>query len=64
MLVFIPRWQFHWQREYHLAEPVRFRPGDKLLLRCDHQNRTKVARTWGEDSSDEMCISFLYVSEP
>ncbi len=64
VLVFIPRWQFHWQREYHLAEPVRFRPGDKLLLRCDHENRTKVARTWGEDSSDEMCISFLYVSEP
>jgi Copper type II ascorbate-dependent monooxygenase, C-terminal domain len=64
VLVFVPRWQFHWQREYHLAQPVRFNPGDKLLLRCDHQNRTKVARTWGEDSSDEMCISFLYVSEP
>jgi hypothetical protein len=64
VLVLIPRWQFHWQREYHLAQPVRFQPGDKLLLRCDHQNRTKVARTWGEDSSDEMCIAFLYVSEP
>lgn len=64
VLVSIPRWQFHWQREYHLAEPVRFYPGDRLLLRCDHQNRTKAARWWGEDSSDEMCISFLYVSEP
>ncbi|HEX7256262.1 MAG TPA: hypothetical protein VF236_10075 [Gaiellaceae bacterium] len=64
VLVFVPRWQFHWQREYHLAQPVRFNPGDKLLLRCDHANRTKTARTWGEDSSDEMCISFLYVSEP
>ena len=64
VLVYIPRWQFHWQREYHLARPVRFLPGDKLLLRCDHQNRTKASRTWGEDSSDEMCISFLYVSEP
>ena len=60
----IPRWQFHWQREYHLAEPVRFNPGDRLFLRCDHQNRTKTLRTWGEDSSDEMCIAFLYVSEP
>jgi Copper type II ascorbate-dependent monooxygenase, C-terminal domain len=64
VLVLIPRWQFHWQREYHLAEPVRFNPGDKLLLRCDHGNRTRAARTWGEDSSDEMCIAFLYVSEP
>jgi hypothetical protein len=64
VLVSIPRWQFHWQREYHLADPVRFHAGDKLLLRCDHQNRTKLARTWGEDSSDEMCIAFLYLAEP
>ncbi|HEX2293602.1 MAG TPA: hypothetical protein VHH55_09820 [Gaiellaceae bacterium] len=64
VLVSIPRWQFHWQREYHLADPVRFNAGDKLLLRCDHQNRTKLARTWGEDSSDEMCIAFLYLAEP
>jgi Copper type II ascorbate-dependent monooxygenase, C-terminal domain len=64
VLVSIRDWEFNWQREYHLAAPLRFNPGDKLLLRCDHGNRTRTARTWGEDSSDEMCIAFLYVSEP
>ncbi len=64
VLLSIPRWDFHWQREYHLARPLRFRPGDRLLLRCDHGNPTRTKRMWGEDSADEMCIAFLYVAEP
>ncbi|MDQ3777385.1 MAG: monooxygenase, partial [Actinomycetota bacterium] len=62
-LLALPRWDFDWQREYHLAEPVRFQAGDRLSIRCEHANPTRVTRTWGEDSSDEMCIAFLYVSE-
>jgi hypothetical protein len=62
-LLTIPRWDFNWQREYHLAEPERFEAGDRLSIGCEHANRTRATRTWGEDSADEMCIAFLYVSE-
>jgi mono/diheme cytochrome c family protein len=63
-LLSIRDWDFNWQREYHLARPVRFAAGEQLSIRCEHSNPTRVARTWGEDSADEMCIGFLYVSEP
>jgi hypothetical protein len=62
-LLAVRRWDFNWQREYHFAEPERFEPGDRLSIRCEHTNRTRRTRTWGENSSDEMCIAFLYVSE-
>ena len=74
-LLSIRDWHFHWQREYQLARPETFRPGDQLSLRCEHDNtaanqpvvngRRQRPRTifWGENSTDEMCISFLYVTE-
>jgi hypothetical protein len=64
ILLSLPRWDFNWQREYHLAETAAFAPGDRLSLRCEHANPTRRTRIWGEDSADEMCIAFLYVSEP
>jgi Copper type II ascorbate-dependent monooxygenase, C-terminal domain len=63
VLLGVRRWDFNWQREYHFAEPERFEPGDRLSIRCEHANPTRRTRTWGENSSDEMCIAFLYVSE-
>ena len=76
VLLSISRWDFNWQRDYRFATPVRFENGDRLALRCEHDNsranqplrngRRQPPRTvtWGEDSSDEMCIGFVYVSEP
>jgi hypothetical protein len=63
VLLSIRRWEFNWQRDYRLAKPVRFMNGDRLSIRCEHRNRTRRAVTWGENSSDEMCIGFVYVSE-
>jgi copper type II ascorbate-dependent monooxygenase-like protein len=74
-LLSIRDWHFHWQREYQLARPELFEPGDQLSLRCEHDNtaanqpvvngRRQRPRTifWGENSTDEMCIAFLYISE-
>ena len=74
-LLSIRNWDFHWQREYQLARPENFDPGDQLSIRCEHDNsrgnqpvvngRQARPRTiyWGEDSTDEMCIAFLYVTE-
>jgi mono/diheme cytochrome c family protein len=72
VLLSISRWDFNWQRDYRFAAPVRFENGDRLSIRCEHDNsranqpRRAPPRTvyWGEDSSDEMCIGFVYVSEP
>ena len=63
VLLSISRWEFNWQRDYRLAKPVRFNNGDQLQIRCEHRNRTKRIVTWGENSADEMCIGFAYVSE-
>lgn len=63
VLLEIPRWDFDWQRDYRFAEPVSFAPGDRLTIRCTHANPTRRLVTWGEDSSDEMCIGFVYVAE-
>jgi hypothetical protein len=64
VLLSISDWEFNWQRDYRLAAPVRFNNGDRLTIRCEHRNRTRRTVTWGENSSDEMCIGFVYVSEP
>jgi Copper type II ascorbate-dependent monooxygenase, C-terminal domain/Copper type II ascorbate-dependent monooxygenase, N-terminal domain len=63
VLLSISKWAFNWQRDYRLATPVRFTNGDRLQIRCEHSNRTTAPVTWGENSSDEMCIGFVYVSE-
>ena len=62
-LLAIPRWNFNWQRAYYLAEPARLDPGDRLSVSCTHTNPTKRIVTWGESTSDEMCIGFVYVAQ-
>jgi len=67
----VPKWDFHWQLEYFLKEPVRFEPGDKLIVRCVYDNTEKmwpageVPRdvNWGEGSEDEMCVANILSSE-
>jgi hypothetical protein len=76
ILLAINRWDFDWQREYFFAEPEVIAPGDDWLsIRCVHDNsraaqpvvngkrRAPRTVTWGENSSDEMCIGFMYVTE-
>jgi hypothetical protein len=63
VLLEVPRWDFDWQRDYRFASPVAFAPGDRLTIRCTHDNPSRRVVTWGEDSADEMCIGFVYVAE-
>jgi hypothetical protein len=69
-------WDFDWQLVYHLAEPRRFHPGDELRVECRWDNsaanqpryggerRPVSTVTWGEGTTDEMCVANLYISEP
>ena len=75
-LVEIPRWDFHWQQAYQFKDPVALSRNDSITLECDYDNsyanqpvvdgQKQMPRevTWGENTSDEMCLSFLHVRIP
>ena len=73
VLLEIPRWDFHWQATYALAQPVTAAPGDVLRVSCRHdpELRARVAppgarapryTLWGEGTADEMCLGVLQVT--
>ncbi len=67
-LLDIPRWDFNWQGVYDLAEPVRVKTGDEILMTCTWDNSaenqpfvdgrqvTPRPVSWGEGTLDEMCL--------
>jgi hypothetical protein len=71
----IPHWNFHWQGSYGFTQPKIVAPGDKLKIECHWDNSaanqpivdehpTPVGDlNWGEGTTDEMCIGFLYVTQ-
>ncbi len=68
-LLNIPKWDFHWQGDYWFVNPVEVKKGDILRVTCVHDNSAKNRPyvgsnplemryiTWGEGTSDEMCLS-------
>jgi hypothetical protein len=66
LLLEIPRWDFHWQAAYTLAQPVRAVAGDVVRVTCRHDAslRTGAPRyvLWGEGTTDEMCLGVLQVT--
>ncbi|HLG08428.1 MAG TPA: hypothetical protein VI409_07145 [Gaiellaceae bacterium] len=73
VLLDIPRWDFHWQNAYTLAQPVRAEPGDVVRVTCRHETHKRmqggngIPKTpryvlWGEGTTDEMCLGILQVT--
>lgn len=72
-LLDVPRWSFDWQLDYMLSEGVPYGPDDRLEIRCEYDNRPEHQPlqhgvrtaprdvTWGERSSDEMCLFYLWL---
>lgn len=60
----IPDWDFHWQGSYALSEPLVVAPDDQLRLACEWDNSAPDAVNvgWGEGTSDEMCLTGMYVT--
>lgn len=72
-LVDIPDWDFHWQQRYSLAieDAVLVQSGAKIDLTCGYDNspanqpevngeqQTSQDVTWGESSTDEMCLMYV-----
>ena len=61
-LVDIPAWDFRWQQAYFFQTPLPITTGTALALTCTWDNPTASAVTWGESTSDEMCLSYLYLT--
>jgi hypothetical protein len=68
VLLSIPRWDFNWQGEYWFKEPMEIRVGDTIRISCVYDNSGPIPGpdkkplpprylTWGEGTTDEMCLS-------
>jgi hypothetical protein len=67
-LIRIPHWDFNWQNTYAYREPLKLPKGTQLHLTAYYDNSTGNVRnpnspprmvTWGEQTTDEMCLAFL-----
>jgi len=69
-LLDVTDYNFDYQRSYNLAKPVATVPGDRVQVTCtyDATLRQKLPQlrklpprfvTWGDGSSDEMCLAIL-----
>lgn len=70
-LIDIHHWDFHWQGSYTYVEPVKLPGGTRIDVQArydnsaenDHQpNDPPVDVSWGEETTDEMCIAFLGIT--
>ncbi len=70
-LINVDDWDFNWQGLYRYSEPVTIPYGTKLSLEAFYDNSEGNVRnpnvppkavSWGEQTTDEMCIAFLGVT--
>jgi len=62
-LVDVDRWDFHWQNFWWYTEPMQIENPSSISIRCGFDTRGKNdVVTWGENTSDEMCINYLYIT--
>lgn len=67
-LVRIDDWDFQWQDSYFYRQPLKLPQGSRITLEATFDNSEANPRnphsppqrvTWGEKTTDEMCIGFL-----
>jgi hypothetical protein len=70
-LINIDDWDFHWQGMYRYKQPVKIPAGSRVSLTAYYDNSSANPRnpndppkpvSWGEATTDEMCIAFLGVT--
>lgn len=68
-LIWIQDWDFNWQDIYHYSEPLFLPAGTEVSLVAHFDNSAEnpvnphnppIPVGWGEKTTDEMCIGFLY----
>ena len=74
MLLALPKYDFNWQYEYFLAEPLKAPAGSKIVTRWTYDNSTRnpgnpdpfKTVSWGEQTTEEMLalhIHYRWVDE-
>ena len=69
----VPAYNFDYQRAYNLSQPIAVHAGDTLQVSCTYDptlaQKLPMLRTapphfvtWGDGSTDEMCIGLAYLS--
>jgi len=69
----VPNYNFHYQRSYNMAAPIRVSKGEPVQITCTYDpslaQELPVLRkapphfvTWGDGSTDEMCIGLAWTS--
>ena len=62
-LIDIPRWDFSWQQMYFYDTPaVPLKKGTLVKLTCVYDNPGDKPLRWGESTTEEMCLSYLYLT--
>lgn len=67
VLLSVPRYDFNWQANYHLKEPLRLPAGTRIECIAHYDNSAKNPNNpdptrwvhWGEQTWDEMLVGFL-----
>ncbi len=68
MLLSLPKYDFNWQYEYYLAEPLTMPAGSRIITRWTYDNSTRnpdnpdATRNvvWGEQSDEEMLALYMH----
>lgn len=69
-LIWIKDWDFNWQDQYLYREPVKLPKGTKIEVAAVYDNSAGNPNnpndppkrvTWGEQTTDEMCIAFIQI---
>ncbi len=67
-LVYVKNWDFNWQTGYEFKTPLHIPAGSRVDLEARYNNSSDNPLnpnnpprlvTWGEQTTDEMCIAFL-----
>jgi hypothetical protein len=70
-LINVPHWNYNWQDEYFLAQPIKLPKGTRLDVEAVYDNSAENPLnpsnppkevTWGEGTTDEMLYCFFLVS--
>ena len=68
-LVSVSDWDFNWQSTYFYKKPIALPVGTRVVMTATYDNSARNPRnpntppkavTWGEQTTDEMCIAFLH----
>lgn len=72
ILLRVPKYDFNWQLNYRLKEPVRIRKGSRLMVTFRYDNSPnnpanpdpKETLRWGDKSEEEMMTSWIEYMRP